>query len=52
MKPKSNSDAAQKSELVPQNKRIAMGVHLNGQSQGSKGGNAPKAGGLASLKKK
>lgn len=28
---KQNSDAAQKSELVPQHKRIAMGVPLDGK---------------------
>jgi hypothetical protein len=29
---KQNSDAAQKSELVPQHKRMAMGVPIDGKS--------------------
>ena len=48
------SDQEQKSELVPQHKRIAMGEKLDGTSMQPKGGNAPtpKQGGLAQAKKK
>jgi hypothetical protein len=48
------SDQEQKSELVPQHKRIAMGEKLDGSSMQPKGGNAPKPqqGGLSQAKKK
>ena len=48
------SDQEQKSELVRQHKRIAMGEKLDGTSMQPKGGNAPaqKQGGLAQAKKK
>jgi hypothetical protein len=46
------SDQEQKSINVPQHKRIAMGVPLDGQSMQPKGGNAPKQGGLPQSKKK
>ena len=48
------SDQEQKSELVPQHKRIAMGEKLDGTSMQPKGGNAPATnqGGLAQAKKK
>jgi hypothetical protein len=50
-----SSDSNQTSEFVPQHKRIAMGVKLDGASM--KGGAAPakpaqKSGGLAQAKKK
>lgn len=48
------SDQEQKSELVPQHKRIAMGEKLDGSSMQPKGGNSPqpKQGGLSQAKKK
>lgn len=45
------SDQEQKSILVKQNKRMAMGEKLDGQSMGPKGGSKP-AGGLSALAKK
>lgn len=45
------SDQEQKSVLVPQHKRLAMGEKLTGQSMQPKGGDKPK-GGLAQAKKK
>jgi hypothetical protein len=46
------SDQEQKSVLVPQHKRMAMGEKLDGQSM--KGGTAPtkQSGGLSQAKKK
>ena len=47
------SDQVQKSELVPQHKRIAMGEKLDGTIMQPKGGNKkPQQGGLAQAKKK
>ena len=52
------SDKEQMSEAVPQHKRMAMGVKLDGTSMQPKGGNAPQQksykpqGGLSALKKK
>jgi hypothetical protein len=47
------SDQEQKSELVPQHKRIAMGEKLDGASMQPKGGNQkPQQGGLSQAKKK
>lgn len=48
------SDQEQKSELVRQHKRIAMGEKLDGTSMQPKGGNTqkPQQGGLAQAKKK
>lgn len=48
------SDQEQKSVLVKQHKRIAMGEKLDGQSMQSKGGNsqpAKRTGGLSGAKK-
>jgi hypothetical protein len=50
-----SNDSQQMSEMVPQHKRMAMGVKLDGTSM--KGGSAPakpasKSGGLAQAKKK
>jgi len=50
-----SSDSQQMSEMVPQHKRMAMGVKINGSS--TKSGSAPakapqKTGGLAQAKKK
>ena len=50
-----SNNASQTSEFVPQHKRMAMGVKLDGSS--IKGGSAPakpaaKSGGLAQAKKK
>jgi hypothetical protein len=45
------SDTEQKSILVKQHKRMAMGEKLDGQSMGPKGNNKP-AGGLSALAKK
>jgi hypothetical protein len=47
----STSDQEQKSVLVNQHKRLAMGEKLTGQSMQPKGGDKPK-GGLAQAKKK
>jgi hypothetical protein len=49
------SNESQMSEMVPQHKRLAMGVKLDGSKM--KGGSAPakpaaKSGGLAQAKKK
>jgi hypothetical protein len=48
------SDAEQQSVNVPQHKRIAMGVKLDGTSYQSKGGSSSgkPVGGLAQAKKK
>lgn len=48
------SDQAQKSELVRQHKRMAMGVPLTGQDMGQKvqQNNNQQKGGLAQAKKK
>jgi len=45
------SDQEQKSVLVPQHKRLAMGEKLTGQSMQPKGNSKPQ-GGLAQAKKK
>jgi len=50
-----SNDSQQMSEMVPQHKRIAMGVKLDGSTM--KGGSAPvkpdqKSGGLSQAKKK
>lgn len=48
------SDQEQKSVLVKQHKRLAMGEKLNGQSMQGKGGNsqpAKRSGGLSGAKK-
>jgi hypothetical protein len=48
------SDQEQKSVLVPQHKRMAMGEKLTGQSMQAKGGNsqpAKRTGGLSGAKK-
>ena len=47
----STSDQEQKSVLVPQHKRMAMGEKLSGQSMQPKGENKPQ-GGLSQAKKK
>jgi len=44
------SDQEQKSVLVPQHKRMAMGAPINGQSM--QGGDKPKQGGLTQASKK
>lgn len=44
------SDSEQKSILVPQHKRLAMGEKLTGESMQPKGGSKPM-GGLGSLTK-
>jgi hypothetical protein len=49
------SDAEQKSVLVPQHKRMAMGVPITGQSMQTKGESkapAKPAGGLSHIAKK
>ena len=47
------SDQEQKSEMVPQHKRIAMGVKLDGQSMQPKGqAPQPQKGALAQVDKK
>lgn len=47
------SDQEQKSEMVPQHKRLAMGVKLDGQSMQSKGQTQqPQKGALAQVDKK
>ena len=50
----STSDQEQKSILVPQHKRMAMGVPITGASMQAKGdgGKAKPAGGLSALAKK
>jgi hypothetical protein len=51
-----SNDSQQMGEMVPQHKRLAMGVKLNGSTM--KGGTSepakstPKSGGLAQAKKK
>tara|TARA_R110000868_G_scaffold243405_2_gene499340 strand:- start:316 stop:462 length:147 start_codon:yes stop_codon:yes gene_type:complete len=45
------SDQEQKSVLVPQHKRMAMGAPVTGQSMPAKG-DSQKQGGLAQAKKK
>jgi hypothetical protein len=44
------SDQEQKSILVPQHKRMAMGAPINGQTM--QGGSKPKQGGLTQASKK
>jgi hypothetical protein len=49
------SEQTQKSQDVPQHKRMAMGEKLDGTSMGPKGGSSTstkKSGGLAQAKKK
>jgi hypothetical protein len=47
------SEKEQKSELVPQHKRLAAGAKIDGQSLKSKGeSNEKRSGGLAGAKKK
>jgi len=47
----SKTDSEQKSVLVKQHHRLAMGEKLDGQSMGPKGNSKP-AGGLSALAKK
>jgi hypothetical protein len=51
-----SNDSQQMSEMVPQHKRMAMGVKLNGSTMKSGTAEpakpAPKSGGLAQAKKK
>jgi hypothetical protein len=48
----STSDQEQKSVLVNQHKRLAMGEKLTGQSMQPKGGDNKPKGGLSQAKKK
>ena len=43
------SDQEQKSILVPQHKRLAIGEKITGQSMQAKGGAAKPAGGLSGI---
>lgn len=46
------SDQEQKSVLVPQHKRIAMGAPVDGKSVQGQGGGKPAQGGLSQATKK